>query len=204
MNATPIVYSSESGNQSNTILISFEDVTEQKKAEEELRFLGLHDSLTGLPNRLLFYDRLGIAIENAKRNGNKLAVMMIDIDNFKLVNDTRGHDQGDELIKSISVNMQKILRKADTIARIGGDEFILLVTNMKSENDAVIIAEKVNQTIDTVISLENYKGIKISASIGIVIYPENGNDINTLIKNADEVMYDVKKSGKGRFSFYKM
>jgi diguanylate cyclase (GGDEF)-like protein len=189
-------------NGSKAILLTFEDITERKKTEEELRHIGLHDALTGLPNRLLFFDRLETAIENAKRNNSKLAVMMLDIDNLKFVNDTNGHAKGDELIKYFSEHVLNIIRKTDTLARIGGDELILLVTNIKSENDINIVARKINEITENNVNRKDFS-IKISASIGIAIYPEDSSDIDMLVKYSDKAMYAVKKSNKGTFAFYK-
>jgi diguanylate cyclase (GGDEF)-like protein len=202
LNARKVLYSNELDNGSKAILLTFEDITERKKTEEELRHIGLHDALTDLPNRLLFFDRLEIAIENAKRNNSKLAVMMLDIDNLKFVNDTNGHAKGDELIKYFSEHILNIIRKTDTLARIGGDEFILLVTNIKSENDINIVARKINEITENNVNRKDFS-IKISASIGIAIYPEDSSDIDMLVKYSDKAMYAVKKSNKGTFAFYK-
>ena len=178
------------------------DISEHKQAEERLTYLATHDILTGFPNRTLFDDRLTLAIAQAKRNKKKLAVMLFDLDRFKEVNDVMGHRVGDQLLKVVSKRIEDLLRKSDTIARIGGDEFLLLLPEISQIEDATKIARKIINSFKNLFVLDHQK-IHITTSIGIVIYPEDGEDSETLIKNADIAMYQVKEKGRNNYQFYK-
>lgn len=177
------------------------DITERKLAEETINFQALHDHLTHLPNRRLFRDRLELAIVQAKRSGGALAVMFIDLDRFKLVNDTHGHSEGDELIRSVAQRLRGCIRAGDTLARQGGDEFTALITDLRDVDDATIIAEKI---IDDFKIPYNVVGteFRATASLGIAIYPRDGETADTLIRNADIAMYKVKGNGKNGFQVY--
>lgn len=177
------------------------DITERKKTEKQLNYIATHDNLTGLPNRVLFMDRLKMALTHAKRNKHKLAVMMLDLDRFKNINDTLGHMMGDRLLKEVSLRMTELLRQNDTICRLGGDEFIILLPEIVRMEDASEVAEKIINAIQLPFIFDSYK-LDISTSIGIVIYPDDCQDIDSLIKNADMAMYSVKSNGRNGHQFF--
>lgn len=174
---------------------------QRKRAEETIAQLAYHDPLTGLPNRALFNDRLSLAIGYADRNQQKLAIMMMDLDNFKDVNDTLGHNTGDRLLKAVSERMVGFLRKTDTVARVGGDEFVLIFPETTKLEDSVKIADIILLEFKEPFVIDDHK-IIITPSIGIAIFPDDGNDAETLVKNADIAMYHAKEQGKNRFSLY--
>lgn len=177
------------------------DITERKLAEETINFQALHDHLTHLPNRRLFRDRLELAITQAKRSGGLLAVMFIDLDRFKLVNDTHGHAEGDELLKNVSQRLRCCMRAGDTLARQGGDEFTALLTDLHSLDNATIIAEKIVADFKQPYQVVGTE-FRATASVGIAIYPRDGENADTLLRNADIAMYKVKESGKNGYQFY--
>jgi diguanylate cyclase (GGDEF)-like protein/PAS domain S-box-containing protein len=180
------------------------DITERRKAEEIIKKLAYHDSLTGLPNRRLFSDRLNMALKYVDRNESMLAVMMIDLDRFKEVNDSMGHLVGDMLLKAVGKRLTELVRTSDTIARMGGDEFmVLLMTDISTHEDIARIADKILHAFDEPV-LCNGQVIKTTPSIGIAVYPEHGEDIDTLIRNADIAMYRVKESGRNGYKFYNL
>jgi len=171
------------------------DISDQIEAEEFINFQAYHDILTRLPNRSLFKDRLSVAITHAQRSQEKLAVMFIDLDRFKVINDSLGHTMGDRLLQSVSQRLLSCVRKGDTLSRFGGDEFTLLLPNIKNESTALQVAEKMLESIKTPFEIAGHE-IYIGASIGIAVYPDAGEDIEALIKNADIAMYRIKSSGK--------
>ncbi|MBM3709930.1 MAG: GGDEF domain-containing protein, partial [Actinobacteria bacterium] len=173
----------------------------RKKLEEEIRKLAYRDPLTNLPNRLLFNDRIELTIAGSKRNNRKFALMIVDIDKFKKINDTYGHVIGDRLILFVGSKIQKLLRKSDTISRFGGDEFLLLLPDIKSKEDAEKIAEKILLNFQEKFIISGKK-FTATLSIGIAIYPDDGEDSSTLLKNADTALYDVKDSGRNNYRFY--
>jgi len=177
------------------------DITERKLAEETINFQALHDHLTHLPNRRLFRDRLELAIIQAKRSGVGLAVMFIDLDRFKLVNDTHGHAEGDDLLRNVALRLRNCIRAGDTLARQGGDEFTALLTELHSEADVTVIANKIIDDFKTPYSVAGDE-FRATASIGIAIYPGDGESADTLISNADIAMYKVKGNGKNGFQSY--
>jgi len=179
----------------------FSDVSTESESDERLYHLAHYDSLCNLPNRLLFYDRLRQSLSRSKRTDQKLAVMFMDLDGFKNVNDEYGHSIGDELLQKVSERVVATLRESDTIARIGGDEFTLILTDIENIESVGNIAMKILSTIQKDYSLHGNK-FNISASIGISLSPDNGDDINLLVKQADIAMYRAKKEGKNRFRFY--
>jgi diguanylate cyclase (GGDEF)-like protein len=174
------------------------DITERKKAEETIAFQAFHDLLTGLPNRVLFKDRLELAVIQAERRQQRLGVMFIDLDRFKLVNDTYGHPEGDELLKAFSRRTRACLRSGDTLARLGGDEFTVLLPDINSENDVITIADKImaEMCAPFLVGGHDYHA---SASIGIAIFPEDGNTPDSLVRNADIAMYQTKSQGKNGY-----
>ena len=184
------------------------DITDKKEAQQELEqqqellfYQARHDPLTNLPNRLLFEDRLTVAIEHAHRVQNHLALLFIDLDYFKEINDSLGHKIGDEVLKEISKRLLGIIRKEDTLARLGGDEFTVIMQNLKDPQDASILATKIIEEIKKPIPIEKHT-LYLSSSIGISLYPENGLGIDELLKNADAAMYRAKSQGRSTFEFY--
>lgn len=178
-----------------------QELAERKRVEDILRYLAYHDTLTDLPNRTLFNDRLSVALNQAKRNNSNFAVMFLDLDYFKMVNDTLGHDVGDRLLKGIASKLSNLLRKGDTISRIGGDEFTILLHGINHAEDAAMVAQKIIDTLREpwVVGVHEFH---ITTSIGIALYPNDGEDQETLIKNADAAMYQAKQNGRNNFQFY--
>lgn len=179
----------------------FTDISSIKEADKKLQFYAKHDHLTGLLNKVQFENILNFSIERAKRNNSKLALMFIDLDHFKEINDTYGHNVGDLVLKTVASRIAKTLRKEDVTARIGGDEFNILIDYIEDESDALEIGNKLNEAIKKDIYLENAT-FYLSFSIGIAIYPYHGINTKDLIKNADAAMYEVKKSGRDGVLLY--
>ncbi len=180
------------------------EITERKLMEEQLKRSAHYDSLTDLPNRTLFSDHTKYAISQAERYKTKLALMYIDLDNFKPVNDTHGHDVGDLLLKAVAKRMQNCLRKSDTAGRIGGDEFIVLLPKIDNQQDTLNVAEKIRFALNQPFELPGYPTIHISSSIGVAIYPEHGCDEIQLSKNADNAMYVAKESGRNLTKIFQL
>ncbi|MCU7842930.1 MAG: EAL domain-containing protein [Candidatus Thiodiazotropha sp. (ex Monitilora ramsayi)] len=177
------------------------DITERKQAEELIKYQLYHDLLTNLPNRTLFRDRLNMAMAQSKRSGKKLAILYLDMDRFKIINDSLGHFIGDELLQSVAQRLRNELREADTLARVGGDEFNLLIPEINDIQDARNLAEKILRITAEPFIIKNEE-IFISFSIGISVYPNDGDSKDALIKNADMAMYKVKRAGKNGYAFY--
>jgi len=177
------------------------DITDRIEAEEIIRFQAYHDMLTRLPNRTLLKDRLHQAIAHAKRNKNSLSVMFLDLDRFKVINDTLGHMIGDKLLQAVAMRLRHCLREGDTLARIGGDEFTLLLPAVNNKNDAEIIASKIIKSLKMPFKIDQHE-LFVSTSIGISQYPEDGQTMESLIKHADIAMYSVKGKGKNGYEFY--
>ena len=191
----------EQGRIVNYIMV-FSDISELKTSQEYFEYLANHDLLTGLPNRNLFYDRLQHSLEKAVRSKERLAVLFIDLDNFKTVNDTFGHEYGDMLLLQVAERLHACVRKEDTIARLGGDEFTILVEDIHEPEYVVSgTALRIIDMLSQPFMLEAHDA-HISASIGIAFYPDNGADMTTLLKNADSAMYQAKQSGKNNFQFF--
>lgn len=187
-------------NISNFVALST-DITTIKKTEEKLEKLAHYDPLTGLANRLLFQDRLHHDLAITHREHGELGLILMDLDGFKLVNDTLGHPAGDQLLVMVAKRLLGSIRESDTVARLGGDEFVVILTNIKKENDLALLAQKILNTLIAPYDL-NGERVEISASLGITIYPEDGNNATLLLKNADTAMYHAKAAGKGRIQFY--
>jgi len=184
------------------VSLVFRDITERKQAEGEIRRLAHYDGLTGLPNRRLFYDRLGQAIAIAKRNRHELALLYLDLDGFKAVNDTLGHDAGDELLKAAAGRIRQKLRESDTVARLGGDEFTVILPMIAGREDVAKVAEKILGALSTSFSLSGRKEEpRVGVSIGIAVYPADARDTDALVKAADTAMYCAKQS-KNSFHFF--
>ena len=182
-----------------SLLTMVQDITARKQAEEMARRLAYTDALTGLPNRALFYDRLSMAMAQAQRYGQKLAVVMLDLNGFKKINDTLGHQVGDVLLQQVAKRLEGLLRRSDTVARYGGDEFISVLAELNGVEDDIIIAEKI---LDAFNRPFDFRGrlLQVTASLGVALFPDDGEDIDTLIQQADMAMYRVKKSGRNRYA----
>ncbi len=177
------------------------DVTERKRAEAQITSLAYHDTLTGLPNRLLFADRLTLAVAQAHRRGRRLGVLFLDVDRFKLINDSLGHSVGDRLLKALARRLAGTIRDEDTVARLGGDEFILLLPDASEAADVVTVAEKILESVRKPVRIDESE-LFVTASIGISLYPDDGTDPEALVKNADTAMYRAKEQGRDSVSVY--
>lgn len=182
-------------------LINWVDITERKEVEKRLTYIATHDQLTGLPNRLLFNNNLSLELAHAQRNSTKLAVMMLDLDNFKGVNDTLGHNIGDLLLEAVGGRLTDLLRRSDTVARMGGDEFSVLLPDIGHAGDTDEVAGKIVTEIQRPFVIKGHT-LAVTVSMGITFYPDNGTDIETLMKHADIAMYHAKKSGRNNFQYY--
>ncbi len=183
------------------VQVIFRDISERKKAEERLQQMALYDMLTGLPNRTLFFDRVSQFLEMAKRNDYTIALLFIDFDGFKAVNDRLGHDIGDLLLQEAAKRMKDCMRRSDTVARMGGDEFIGICGRITAPADAAVVARKIIAALTQPFELKG-QACSIGASIGISVYPLDGTDADTLLKKADVAMYRVKDAHKGGYAFY--
>jgi len=185
---------------SNYISI-FSDITDLHHKTALLRHQAYHDALTGLPNRLLLQDRLSHAIEIGRRTGEGVAVMFIDLDRFKIVNDSLGHDVGDILLMEMAERLQNCLRRSDTVARLGGDEFVAVMSRFTSSAEVAEIAEKIVTQLILPVVIKAHQ-VTIGASVGIAIFPQDGGDATSLMRGADAAMYRAKKAGRGTFRFF--
>ena len=190
----------QSGDFSGTYVVG-RDITERLASEKLIHFQAYHDLLTGLPNRALFHDRLSNTISNARRENDRLSVLFLDLDRFKVVNDTLGHSVGDELLKQVANRLRSCLREGDTVARLGGDEFIVLLPNINSDDIARLVAKKLVDAIKQPFFVDGNE-LFLTGSIGISMFPENGETADLLIKNADTAMYYTKEQGKNSFNCY--
>ena len=183
------------------VVFNSRDVTDRKVIQQRMQHLAYHDNLTGLPNRGLLQDRLARSIARAERSGRKVAVLFIDLDNFKNINDTLGHDVGDELLRQVSRRLSECVRLEDTIARQGGDEFIVLLDNLEDSRGASVVAQKILNALRLPLTLGAAEQ-HVSGSVGISIYPEDGRDAQTLMKNADTAMFHGKGLGKNTYQYF--
>ncbi|MBX2884088.1 MAG: EAL domain-containing protein [Granulosicoccus sp.] len=199
-----------------SMLGTMQDITERHNAQEQIHNLAYYDHVTGLPNRALLFDRLNAALDRSSKFDKKFAVLFLDLDRFKLVNDTLGHDAGDELLSQVSIRLSETLRESDvvarlpidsdtvgthTIARLGGDEFVVLLSEISLAEDAAVVARRIASRIAETYDIDG-SVVNISTTIGISIYPNDGGDAEALIKNADIAMYHAKKRGRNGFQFY--
>ena len=174
------------------------DISDRKRAEEQIEFHAYHDVLTNLPNRKLFTDRLTHSLSRARRSGKSLAVMFVDLDHFKSINDTLGHESGDELLLQMARRLRENIRDDDTVARLGGDEFTIILAELRHPEDAINVAEKLIKAVERPLSISG-TSIEVSASIGIAIYPDDGTDAESLLRNADSAMYRAKEAGRNTY-----
>lgn len=181
-------------------LVTFVDISGIKQSQEELRYIAHHDHLTGMPNRRLFLDRLDLAIKRARRRGSLLALYFIDLDNFKIINDAFGHKVGDDLLAHVAKELSNTLRETDTIARFAGDEFTVVVEDVKDNKEIIAIAQKILQCFEQPFEVDG-QVVEAGASVGISVFPEDGDTVDELISSADAAMYQAKESGKKRY-FY--
>jgi diguanylate cyclase (GGDEF)-like protein/PAS domain S-box-containing protein len=177
------------------------DITERTYAEEQIKHLAYHDALTNLPNRLLFKDRLTVALSHAQREGSRLAVLFLDLDRFKVINDSLGHNIGDQLLQAVAARVQACVRESDTVARLGGDEFTVLLPRLQRSDDAAPVASKIIEAIRHPFNIEG-REFFTTTSIGISLFPEDGTDAEALIKNADTAMYQAKEVGRDNYQLF--
>jgi len=182
-------------------MVQAHDITERKEDEERIPFQANYDQLTGLPNRSLFLDRLNQTLANAERTRTNVGVMFIDLDGFKLVNDTLGHDVGDLLLQETSERLKECVRNTDTVSRLGGDEFTILMPNLHDPRDAPLVANRILESVYTPFNLKG-SDFFVSASIGITVYPQDAKSAGDLLRNADSAMYQAKEKGKANFQFF--
>ena len=182
-------------------MVQAHDITERKEDEERIPFQANYDQLTGLPNRSLFLDRLNQTLANAERTRTNVGVMFIDLDGFKLVNDTLGHDVGDLLLQETSERLKECVRNTDTVSRLGGDEFTILMPNLHDPRDAPLVANRILESVYTPFNLKGSDSF-VSASIGITVYPQDAKSAGDLLRNADSAMYQAKEKGKANFQFF--
>ncbi len=176
------------------------DITDRKAAQEQVEYQAYHDVLTGLPNRLLFRDRISVALARARRSRRAVAVMFLDLDQFKLINDTLGHTVGDGLLQAAAERLVRCVRADDTVARMGGDEFTILISDLSDARSAATVAQKVLESVSKPIEVDGHE-LYITTSIGIALFPEDGMDTETLLKNADRAMYRAKEAGRNNYQF---
>lgn len=177
------------------------DITERKASEQRILHLAHYDSLTGLPNRALLADRMRVAINRAARQAKRLAVLFVDLDRFKAINDSLGHDIGDHLLKAVAERMQTSIRSVDTVSRVGGDEFVVLLNEIETAEDAARVAQKIIDGLSQPYQIEKHE-LLLTGSVGICIYPDNGTEPSILLRNADAAMYTAKEAGCNRYHFY--
>jgi diguanylate cyclase (GGDEF)-like protein/PAS domain S-box-containing protein len=186
---------------SHIILLAMEDITERKRLEEIIKHQAHHDTLTGLPNRLLFMDFLALELAQARRNGKKLALLFLDLNGFKQVNDTLGHSYGDCLLQEVAKRLKACIRESDTVARLGGDEFTVMMPDLSQTDDLSIVLGKIRGVFETPFMLDD-SAISSTTSIGVCMFPNDGESAEELMKKADTAMYAAKRSGGNSYQFY--
>ena len=188
-------------NRPTRLVATLEDITERREAAEQVKYMATHDALTGLPNRTLLADRIERAISRARREGGQMAVIFMDLDHFKQINDTLGHHIGDTLLVAVAGRMMPHLREADTISRQGGDEFVILLPELHSAEDAARVCEKLLAELEQPIQFEGHE-LHTSASMGVALYPDDGHNMDMLLQKADVALYRVKDSGRRSYRFF--
>lgn len=183
------------------LLATVRDITERKVAEERVQFLAYYDALTGLPNRTLLEDRITKALASARRRNENAAVLFLDLDRFKFINDTLGHTSGDALLQEVAARLKGCAREQDTVARVGGDEFVMLLTSVAQASDAAVAAQRVLDAITSEFSVHGNL-LKVTCSVGISMFPAHGLDSDALVKNADAAMYCAKQKGPNNIQFF--
>jgi diguanylate cyclase (GGDEF)-like protein len=180
---------------------TIEDITDRKIAEERVQFLAYYDALTGLPNRILLQDRIAIVLAAARRRKEVVAVLFLDLDRFKIINDSLGHSFGDVLLQEVAIRLQALMREQDTVARVGGDEFVGVLSSVKRASDAAVAAQRVVNAMAKEFIIHGHS-INVTCSVGVSMFPDHGIDGETLIKNADAAMYCAKQRGSNNIEFF--
>lgn len=183
------------------VVVISRDITEHKIAEAQIRHLAHHDGLTGLPNRILLYDRIGQALVQANRNNKRAGLLFVDLDRFKEINDSHGHEAGDRLLQRVAERLKSCVREGDTVGRLGGDEFVVLLANIRDYQDARLVAGKVLDTVSHPYLIDRLT-LNVTPSIGISVYPDDGRDVEELMRNADSAMYHAKESGRNNYQLF--
>jgi diguanylate cyclase (GGDEF)-like protein len=183
--------------------MTIRDVSEKKSYEQALLKMANIDALTSLPNRHWLMKFLPAALNRARKRNTMFAILFIDLDNFKAINDTLGHEAGDQLLQEAAIRLQSVLRPVDKVVRLGGDEFTLLLDSFSSQEEVAQVAARINQKFSVPFEITEQKTVVlVGTSIGISLFPHDGNDSATLLRNADIAMYSAKAAGKGQFRFY--
>jgi diguanylate cyclase (GGDEF)-like protein len=188
-------------NKPEYIFAFISDISDRRKAEENIRHMAYHDALTDLPNRKLFQQRFDVLAREVKQTGLRLALIFLDLDNFKDVNDSYGHDTGDLMICEVARRLQSRIGKNDIVTRIGGDEFIVLLANVENESQALAAAAAIQNGLTDVVEVNGYR-ILVESSMGVSIFPDDGERLDVLLKNADDAMYAVKRTGRNNIRLY--
>jgi diguanylate cyclase (GGDEF)-like protein/PAS domain S-box-containing protein len=196
LSAQPIRYAGVVG-----LLVALADIDDRKRMQDDMRRRAMHDQLTGLPNRAMFLESLDRALRKARRRTGRFSVLFIDLDHFKQINDTMGHAAGDKLLQAVAERLTSAVRQSDLVARLAGDEFVVLIEDHKGPEEVMIVAQKVVGFLQRPVVLE-WREVNISGSVGIASFPEDGEDVETLVKNADAAMYQAKERGRNNFQFY--
>ncbi|MGE5615942.1 MAG: putative bifunctional diguanylate cyclase/phosphodiesterase [Bacillota bacterium] len=183
------------------LLKTLHNIDDRKRMQDDMRHRAMHDTLTNLPNRGMFMEALDRALRRSKRRQNRISVLFIDLDRFKVINDTLGHQAGDQLLTAVAERLRSAVRDSDLVARLGGDEFVVLIEDHAGPEEVMIVAQKILQMLDRPVLIE-WREVHISCSIGIAAYPDDGEEVDVLMKNADIAMYQAKERGRNNFQFY--
>jgi diguanylate cyclase (GGDEF)-like protein/PAS domain S-box-containing protein len=196
LSAQPIRYGGTVG-----LLVALANIDDRKRMQEDMRRKAMHDQLTGLPNRAMFLESLDRAVRKARRRQGRFSVLFVDLDHFKEVNDSLGHAAGDQLLQNVSERLTSAVRQSDLVARIGGDEFVVLIEEHRGPEEVMIVAQKILSFLERPV-LVDWREVKVSGSVGIASFPDDGDDLETLVKHADAAMYQAKERGRNNFQFY--